>query len=109
MKNRTRRTAFLLFGLAFLGYVFPLAYNMLVTPFFHTIPSQDVVSASLIPSSVLTRGNFYLDQYRTYIARNYPEPYFVFSLYHSSAGGLAPVGLPERSMCSTLPRFRLPL
>lgn len=58
-------------------YTLPLAYNALVTPFFHVIPSQDVVSASLAPVSVLTRGNFYLDQYRTYIANNYPEPYFV--------------------------------
>ncbi len=58
-------------------YTLPLAYNALVTPFFHVIPSQDVVSASLAPVSVLTRGNFYLDQYRKYIANNYPAPYFV--------------------------------
>lgn len=71
------RVALVLFVLALAIYTLPLVYNALVTPFFHVIPSQDVVSASLAPVSVLTRGNFYLDQYRRYIANNYTEPYFV--------------------------------
>lgn len=75
--HMTQRHAFVLFGIALLIYSLPLAYNALVTPFFHIIPSQDVVSTSLLPVSILTRGNFYLDQYRKYIANNYPEPYFV--------------------------------
>ncbi len=58
-------------------YSVPVAYNALITPFFHIIPAQDVVSASLAPVSLLTRGNLYLDQYRNYIAKNYAEPYFV--------------------------------
>ena len=72
-----QRAALILFILALLIYTFPLAYNALVTPFFHAVPSQDVVSASLAPVSLLTRGNFYLDQYRRYVANNYPEPNFV--------------------------------
>ncbi len=75
--NATRRAALLLFLFALFIYALPLAYNALVTPFFHIVPSQDVVSASLVPTSILTRGNFYLDQYRRYIANHYPEPYFV--------------------------------
>ncbi len=80
MPRATNRTilqrAFLLFALALLVYVAPLVFNALVTPFFHAIPSQDVVGASLVPMSVITRGNFYLDQYRRYIANNYVEQHF---------------------------------
>lgn len=54
----------------------PIAYNALVTPFFHVIPSQDVVANSLVPASIITRGNFYLDQYRRYIVNNYAEQHF---------------------------------
>lgn len=75
--THTRRTALILFVLVFAIYTLPLTYNALVTPFFHVIPSQDVVSTSLLPASIVTRGNFYLDQYRRYVANNYPEPYFV--------------------------------
>jgi hypothetical protein len=75
--TRTRRTALILFVIVFAIYTLPLVYNALVTPFFHVIPSQDVVSASLAPISLLTRGNFYLDQYRRYVQNNYPEPNFV--------------------------------
>jgi hypothetical protein len=75
--NPSRRAALLIFLCTLLVYIFPLVYNAVVTPFFHAIPSQDVVSASLVPASILTRGNFYLDQYRRYIANNYTEPYFV--------------------------------
>jgi hypothetical protein len=70
----------LLFAIALLIYAAPLAYNALVKPFFHAVPSQDVVSASLVPTSILTRGNFYLDQYRRYIANNYPEPSFAVEI-----------------------------
>ena len=73
----TQRTVLILFAVVFFVYTIPLAYNALVTPFFHVIPSQDVVSASLVPVSILTRDNVYLDQYRRYVANNYPEPYFV--------------------------------
>lgn len=94
--NPTRRAAGILFLTAFLVYTFPLVYNAVVTPFFHVIPSQDVVSASLVPASILIRGNFYLDQYRRYVSNNYPEPYFVaevnnhlVSRYPIAAGVLA--------------------
>ena len=73
----TQRTVLILFVVVFFVYTIPLTYNALVTPFFHVIPSQDVVSASLVPVSILTRDNVYLDQYRRYVANNYPEPYFV--------------------------------
>ena len=75
--NTTRRAGLLVFLLALFVYTVPLMFNALITPFFHAIPSQDVVSASLVPTSLLTRGNFYLDQYRRYISNHYPEPYFV--------------------------------
>ncbi|HEX7587712.1 MAG TPA: hypothetical protein VF478_05300, partial [Anaerolineae bacterium] len=73
----TQRIVLIIFLVVFIVYTIPLAYNALVTPFFHIIPSQDVVSASLVPVSILTRDNFYLDQYRRYVANNYPDPYFV--------------------------------
>lgn len=69
-------SVWLLFIITLGIYAAPLAYNALVTPFFRVIPSQDVVSASLVPASILTRGNFYLDQYRRYIANNYAEQNF---------------------------------
>ncbi len=71
--SSTPRRGLLLFVIAFAVYVAPLAYNSLVTPFFHIVPSQDVVSASLVPVSILSRGNFYLDQFRTFIAKNYSD------------------------------------
>ena len=74
--TQTQRRALMFFAIAFAIYLIPLAYNNWVTPFFHIIPSQDVVSASLVPTSILTRDNFYLDQYRKYIANNYPEQHF---------------------------------
>lgn len=74
---KTQRAVLILFVVVFFVYTFPLAYNALITPFFHAIPSQDVVSASLIPVSILTRDNFYLDQYRRYVTNNYSDPYFV--------------------------------
>jgi hypothetical protein len=80
MSTSTQRSALLLFTIAFLVYVIPLAYNNWVTPFFHTIPSQDVVSAELVPMSILTRDNFYLDQYRRYIANNYQEQHFAMEV-----------------------------
>ncbi|MBI4789462.1 MAG: hypothetical protein HY782_20725 [Chloroflexi bacterium] len=73
----TQRAALVLFIIALVIYTFPLVYNALVTPFFNPVPSQDVVSASLAPVSLLTRGNFYLDQYRRFVANNYSEPNFV--------------------------------
>lgn len=76
----TQRTAGVIFLIAFCVYALPVAYNHWVTPFFHIVPSQDVVSASLVPMSILTRGNFYLDQYRRYIANNYPEQHFAIEL-----------------------------
>ncbi len=96
MSNRRRvKNGFILFAIALLIYSAPLAYNALVTPFFHVIPSQDVVSASLVPVSLLTRGNFYLDQYRRYIANNYAEQHFateinnhLVSIYPVTAGVL---------------------
>jgi hypothetical protein len=75
--NRTHQIALFLFLIALLIYTIPIMYNEWGTPFFHMIPAQDVVSASLLPMSLLTRGDFYLDQYRRYITNNYPEPYFV--------------------------------
>jgi hypothetical protein len=69
--------AFILFVLAFSIYTAPLTFNALVTPFFHTLPSQDVVSATLLPASILSRGDFFLDQFRRFITNNFPEPYFV--------------------------------
>jgi hypothetical protein len=71
------RAALVLFVLSLAIYTLPLAYNALVIPFFHAVPSQDVVSASLAPMSLLSRGNLYLDQYRKYISNNYQDPYFV--------------------------------
>lgn len=82
----------LLFAIALLIYAAPLAYNALVKPFFHAVPSQDVVSASLVPTSILTRGNFYLDQYRRYIANNYPEPSFAVEIGSVPVTGEDPVG-----------------
>ncbi|MBI5031834.1 MAG: hypothetical protein HZB51_14995 [Chloroflexi bacterium] len=76
----TQRRALILFSIAFAIYLIPVLYNNLVTPFFHIIPSQDVVSASLVPNSVLTRDNFYLDQYRRYIANNYAEQHFAMEI-----------------------------
>ena len=75
--SRTHRAALILFFIASIIYTFPITYNEFVGPFFHMVPAQDVVSASLLPMSILTRGDFYLDQYRRYITNNYPEPYFV--------------------------------
>ncbi len=72
-ESSTLRRGLLLFVIAFAVYVTPLVYNSLVTPFFHVVPSQDVVSASLVPVSILSRGNFYLDQFRTFIAKNYAD------------------------------------
>jgi hypothetical protein len=55
-----------------------------------------VVSASLVPTSILSRGDFCLDQYRRYISSNCPEPFFVtdinghlVSRYPVTAGVLA--------------------
>ena len=76
--NRVNRIALVFFLVTFIIYNIPLAYNTFVTPFFHIIPSQDVVSNSLVSMSILTRGNFYLDQYRNYIANNYTEQHFVY-------------------------------
>ena len=74
---KTRRAVLILFIVVFFVYTIPLTYNALVTPFFHVIPSQDVISASLVPVSILTRDSFYLDQYRRYVTNNYSDPYFV--------------------------------
>ncbi len=94
--NSTRLRAFILFVIALAVYTAPQTFNALVTPFFHVIPAQDVVSASLVPVSLLTRGNLYLDQYRVFIKNNYPQPYFVaevrnhlVSRYPIAAGMLA--------------------
>ncbi len=76
----TLRRALILFALALIVYTGPLVYNSLVTPFFHIVPSQDVVGASLVPVSVLSRGNFYLDQFRRFIANNYPEQHIAFDV-----------------------------
>ncbi len=86
-----------LFVIAIIIYTAPLVYNSLVTPFFHVVPSQDVVAASLVPVSVLSRGNFYLDQFRNYIRKNYSEDQHIafdvnghfVSVYPVSAGVLA--------------------
>lgn len=75
--NRSQRTALILFIVALFVYTIPLSYNALVIPFFHVVPAQDVVSAALVPASLLNRGNFYLDQFRRYVTNNYPDPYFV--------------------------------
>lgn len=75
--SRTHCVAVLLFLVASVVYTIPITYNEWIVPFFHMVPAQDVVSASLLPMSILTRGDFYLDQYRRYITNNYPEPYFV--------------------------------
>lgn len=80
--NRTHQIALFLFLCALLIYTIPITYNEWVAPFFHMVPAQDVVSASLLPMSILTRGDFYLDQYRRYITNNYPEPYFVAEVNH---------------------------
>ncbi len=93
----TLRRALVLFAVALAVYTLPLVYNSLVTPFFHVIPSQDVVAASLVPVSVLSRGNFYLDQYRRFIANNYSEDQHIafdvnghfVSVYPVTAGVLA--------------------
>jgi hypothetical protein len=94
--NRRQTSTIILFGIVLLVYTIPLIYNALVTPFFHTVPSQDVVSTSLVPISVLTRGDFYIDQYRKFITNNYAEPYFaadvnnhLVSRYPVAAGMLA--------------------
>ncbi len=76
----TLTRALVLFALALAVYTAPLVYNSLVTPFFHTVPSQDVVGASLVPVSVLSRGDFYLDQFRRFIANNYPEQHIAFDI-----------------------------
>jgi len=75
-KHLHAKRVWLLFVLTLAIYSMPLVYNALVMPFFRVIPSQDVVAASLVPTSILTRGNFYLDQYRRYIANNYAEQNF---------------------------------
>lgn len=75
--SRSHQIATILFVLTFLIYTIPLTWNALVAPFFHTLPSQDVVPASLLPASILSRGDFYLDQFRRFITNNFPEPYFV--------------------------------
>lgn len=80
MFTATQRTAGVIFLIALSIYALPVVYNHWVTPFFHIVPSQDVVSASLVPMSILTRGNFYLDQYRRYIANNYPEQHFAIEI-----------------------------
>ncbi len=73
----TRRTALALFLLALVVYSFPVLFDLAYKPFFGYIPGQDVVSTSLLPISLLQRGDFLLDEYRDFFASNWHDPYFV--------------------------------
>lgn len=94
--NPILKRAMFIFAISLIIYTIPSTYNAFAKPFFHTVPSQDVVSASLVPISILTRGNFFLDQYRRYIANNYPEQHIAVefrghfvSVYPVAAGILS--------------------
>lgn len=77
MRLSTRQTACALFVFVSLVYQFPLAYNLLYKPFFNWAPGIDVASTTLIPLSLLQRGDFALDQFRDFAKQNYRDAYFI--------------------------------
>ncbi len=73
----TRRMALALFSLSLFVYSFPIVFDLAYKPFFGMIPGQDVASTSLLPVSLLRRGDFRLDEYRDFFSGNWRDPYFV--------------------------------
>ena len=73
----TRRTALALFFAISIVYQFPLIYNLFYKPFFNWAPGIDIASTSLLPLSLLGRGDFFLDQFQEFANQNYRQPYFL--------------------------------
>ncbi len=64
--------------MVFAVYAFPAAYNFFYKPFFNYLPGIDVVSTSLLPVSILQRGDFLLDEYRDFFFSAFRSPGFIF-------------------------------
>lgn len=73
----TRRTALVLFFAVLAAYQFPLVYDLAYKPFFVWAPGIDIASTSLLPVSLLQRGDFTLDQFGDFASKNYVDPYFL--------------------------------
>ncbi len=76
----TRRAALNVFLIVLGVYLFPLAYNLAHKPFFTILPGIDIVSTSLLPIGILTRGDFFLDEYQSFFGREFVSPGFVYQV-----------------------------
>lgn len=75
--STTLRATVLTVALFFL-YSFPVVYNLCVAPFFTPLPSADLVPSSLLPLSLLSDGDLYLDEFSGFIHDNWgKDAYFV--------------------------------
>jgi hypothetical protein len=102
--TRTQRYALILFLLIFAFYNFPIAYDLLHKPFFNWAPAQDIASTSLVPISMLERGDLYLDQFTDFIAQNYADPYFVAHI-----SGRVVSRYPVAAAVVSIPFYGIPL
>lgn len=70
----TRRAAFFIFAVAFVGYVFPIAYDLGYKPFFNYAAGQDLASTSMLPMRIMQHGDFLLDEYLDFFKQNWVSP-----------------------------------
>lgn len=67
----------MLFVVASIVYQFPLLYDLLYRPFFNWAPGIDTASTSLLPLSLLERGDWTLNSFTDFARQNYRDPYFL--------------------------------
>lgn len=102
--SRTRRAALAIFLFVLVIYNFPLAYDLLHKPFFNWAPGQDIASTSLLPLTIIERGDFDLSEFTDFIAQNYHDPYFV-----ANVNGRIVSRSPVAAAVIAIPLYGIPL
>ena len=100
----TRRTALALFLVVAIAYQVPLVYDLLYKPFFNWAPGIDVASTTLLPLSLLERGDWTLDQFGDFYRQYYRDPYFI-----ATVNGRTVSRFPVAGAVLALPFYGVPL